>query len=186
MADDRLSLIELAESHAKQFKTVDRRQKEIRRIIDRVKEIFNNEGESFEDGDEKLNVPDTQPIPSFPINMVLIAFLKDALDAATGLTVVLYVMSWIMWPIVYLILFFWIRYRMGGVMWKGAIIRRIYIKFIFNRFITSALIELIPVLNVIPTTTIIVLMAHYKEKKLVRLANLVLEELHKAKIYLID
>ena len=70
------------------------------------------------------------------------------------------------------ILFFWIRGKISGGLWKKQMI-----KWLYRRLLLAAVIEIFPVLKIIPATTILILMAHYHEKKIVKLFDLTLEEL---------
>jgi hypothetical protein len=71
------------------------------------------------------------------------------------------------------VLFFWFLGKIHGVWWKKKTI-----SWLWKRLLLGAVIEHIPFLKLIPTFTILVLMAHYRETKLVKILNAVLEELH--------
>lgn len=64
----------------------------------------------------------------------------------------------------------WCKGRISGGFWKKKAIG-----WLWKRYLATFIIELIPFFNIIPTNVIFVLMAHYKEKKMVKLFNAALE-----------
>lgn len=157
--------------------------KAINQTLGKVKEIFRKEGEEFEDSDAKRLAEDPPTHSDFPFMILAVAIAKDALDwVGTGLA--LTVIGIIVWIFVYivglvlaLVLLMWCFGKTSGGWWKKRIIRYLWI-----RYILAMCIELVPGLNVVPANTIFVLMVHYREKKIVKLFNLALEEMKKAGI----
>jgi hypothetical protein len=138
-----------------------------RRIIKDNRDLFN-------DGDELLVAKKPPITPSFPVIIVGLAILKDFLDVL-DLSIIGIIFTTITSILVSLILAFWTFGRASGGWWKKRLI-----KWLIKRFIIMLGLELIPFFKIIPATTIFILMAHYREKKMVKIANLILEELHRA------
>ena len=74
------------------------------------------------------------------------------------------------------VLFFWV---FGKVRFKG--FRKRFIKWVLSRACITAILEMIPFVQIVPVTTIFILMVHFKEKKIVKLFDLALEELRRSK-----
>lgn len=138
-----------------------------------IRAIFNEKGENFdaEDANDVLRDP-PEPV-HFPFLIAGISAFKDVTDAL-DITIAGIIVTTLLSVFVSLTLFFWFWGKMKGRWWKKAMM-----KFIVRRFFLMLGIELLPFLKFIPMTTIFVLMAHYKEKKIVRLMNLALEIMHK-------
>jgi hypothetical protein len=152
---------------------IENQQKEtaLQIAIGKGKKIFEDENESFEDGDEKLLVAEGAQEPSFPIFMFAAALLKDIFDSIglTGIGLILTIPFNIIFWIVMII---WSWSKMSGGWWKGRMI-----KWLWKRFMFAFILDFIPIA---PAATILVLMAHNHEKKIVRLFNEFLEELKRA------
>ena len=104
---------------------------------------------------------------SFPMLIIMVAIFKDMIDLGSfGL------LGIITSPIFIMILFFW---RFG----KSNYIRRKLTKWILRRYIAAFVIGIIPGLNILPEATILVLLIHYREKKVVQEFYKALEVLHK-------
>lgn len=119
---------------------------------------------------------DTYEHPSFPYGIFTIAFLKDSLDVLLELSIIGIPVSTALSFLMTIVLFFWFLGKMQGVWWKKKTI-----SWMWKRLLLGAVIEHIPFLKLIPTFTILVLMAHYRETKLVKIFNAVLEEMHTGK-----
>lgn len=149
----------------------------VRKTIEEIHEIFRNEKETFDEeniGNLKHNPP--EPV-HFPIFIFACALAKDAADVPSTILVVTILISIFLGFVLSFILFLWAFGKMSGGWWKKAIIRWLWI-----RLGLVALIEMLPVIQLIPANTIFILMVHYKEKKIVRLFNLALEKMHDAGI----
>jgi hypothetical protein len=147
----------------------------IARSYDAVAELFASRGETFEDEDaQKLEEGDAPKKPSFPFMIVMVSVLKDILDWPLDLTVVLAIAAFCLSIFLGLILAFWTMGKISGGWWKKSLIRWLWLRF----FIMLG-IELIPFVNLAPANTIFVLMAHYKETKIVKLFDEALEILHR-------
>ena len=72
-----------------------------------------------------------------------------------------------------LILFFWVLGKMSGGWYK-----KMFIRWMLTWFVVTCLGENTPFLNMLPVTTIFVLMVHFRETKIVKLINDALEALH--------
>ncbi len=147
---------------------------ETQRIIGRVREIFRDGGENFEEGDEKLLVANPPQEPDFPYMIVMMAAMKDLLDIPLELTLIGIIFTTMLSLVLACILFIWCLGKTSGGWWKQKIIRWIWI-----RCVATILLEFIPFFKMVPATTIFILMAHFHEKKIVRLFNVALEELRK-------
>lgn len=140
----------------------------------RRREIFSNITKLSDEEDEKLIINDVPKMPPFPFLIVLMAVFKDVIDFLLNLTLIAAPLPVISSFLVGVVLFFWILGKASGGWWKKRLI-----KWLWTRYVITLLIELIPFVNIIPATTIFILMAHYREKKIVRIINGVLGELRK-------
>ncbi|MFZ2253154.1 MAG: hypothetical protein WAW13_03205 [Minisyncoccia bacterium] len=147
------------------------------------KRRYQNIQRIFSEGEETIDAGDTEilremktekvPLPPFPYFIFSIALLKDIVDVIATITLVGIVLSMALSFLFALILFIWTMGKMSGGWWKKKLIN-----YILVRYSITIAIEFIPGVNIIPTTTIFILMAHYRETKIVKLLNLALEELH--------
>ena len=144
----------------------------------KIAELFQSKGEEFENEDvEKLQTGDIPEMPSFPFLILLAGISKDAFDVA-DLTGVGVIATFFLWIVLTATLTFWTWGKISGGWWKKRII-----KWMWTRLILCVTIEMIPFLHMfVPANTIYILMAHYKEKKIVILFNEALEILHKSGI----
>lgn len=140
----------------------------------RRREIFSNITKLSDEEDEKLIISDVPKIPPFPFLIVLMAVFKDVIDFLLNLTLIAAPLPVISSFLVGVVLFFWVLGKASGGWWKKRLI-----KWLWTRYVITLLIELVPFVNIVPATTIFILMAHYREKKIVRIINGVLEELRK-------
>lgn len=146
----------------------------ISRVLRDIKADFSDKGEEFNSNDlEKLVTTPPPTTPPFPFLILSLAILKDFLDGLANLTVILVIGTTILGFAVGLAIAIWMFGKLSGGWWKKAMMRWIWI-----RLGLAITIEIIPFVQVIPANTIIVLMAHYKEVKIVRLFNRALERLH--------
>lgn len=152
------------------------RRNALKRRYQNIQRIFSEGGETIDDGDvgiiRELKT-EKVPLPPFPYFIFSIALLKDIVDVIATITLVGIVLSMALSFLFALILFFWTMGKMSGGWWKKRLIN-----YILVRYGITIAIEFIPGVNIIPTTTIFILMAHYRETKIVKLLNLALEELH--------
>lgn len=122
--------------------------------------IFQEEGVAYEKDDIaeilKANTPDE---PSFPFFIILLAIIKDILDALT-LSGVGYVISFVTSILIGAIIFIWIISK-GKAPWRKKHVRKS-----IERFVVANLADLVPLLNILPIETIFVLMVYSDEKQL--------------------
>jgi len=130
------------------------------------------------EGDEQLLIIDPPKKPNFPYFILTIALFKDFIDIPANLSVVGSFLPIFTTFIVWTILFFWMLGEMNGKWWKKFIIKRLILW-----MIGVAVVEALPFGSIIPATTILVLMIYYKEKKIVKIFNQILEEIHKQQIF---
>lgn len=153
-------------------------EEEVARVISRtladIGEMFASKGEKFEDEDvEKLTKEDPKPAPHFPMMIVSAAIIKDILDVPADLSLIGVVVAFLLSIAMSMILTIWTFNKISGGWWKKALIR-----WLWMLFFGTMVIEFIPFVQMIPANTIFVLMAHYKEKKIVKLFDAALEKLH--------
>lgn len=148
-------------------------QGRIARAFDAIGELFASRGEKFEDEDAQRLQEAPPSTPGFPFMIAGVSLLKDVLDWPFDVSLVFAIVAWLLSVLMGLILTFWTFGKISGGWWKKSLIRWLWMRF----FIMLGL-ELIPFVNMIPANTIFVLMAHYKEKKIVKLFDEALEILH--------
>ncbi len=151
-----------------------RRSKVYFKALRNARRIIKDNQDLFNDGDELLMVKKPPVTPPFPVIIVGLAILKDFLDVL-DVSIIGIIFTTIASILVSIILAFWTFGRASGGWWK----KRLF-TWLIKRFLIMLGLELVPFFKIIPATTIFILMAHYREKKLVKIANLVLEELHRA------
>lgn len=150
-----------------------RRNQKNRILRDASKAVLSKYREVLEEGDTQSLIKDPPVAPTFPFLIVVAAVGKDILDLF-DVTLVAMPLTYLLSLILIAVLFFWCLGKISGGWWKKKII-----SWLWKRYILVVIIELLPGFKLIPTTTIFILMAHYREVKLVKLLNLALEELHK-------
>lgn len=141
-----------------------------------AEKAFENEsGAALNDDVDELLIRGKETVPRFPFNIFCIALIKDILDglSLTGVGLILTVLATI--PIS-LILFFWLFNKIHGGWWKKGVI-----KWLWKRYFLTIIVEFIPGFQLVPATTIFVLMAHHKENKVVKLFNRMLDKLASVK-----
>jgi len=126
----------------------------------------------FEGNLEQFLSTDSAPSPGFPLFIITIAILKDCLDAPLDIVIVGAVITTLTSFIMAIILFFWVWGKLSGGWWKKKLIRWLWV-----RYVMIAILEILPFFKIVPAATIFVLMAHHREKKVVKLFNLALEEI---------
>lgn len=138
---------------------------ETRLIEAELAQIAEAEGFEREAGDAEMLVKNPPQKPPFPGIMLPIAVLKDVLDGAdiTGLGIIV---TTALSFLISLVLFFWFLGKMSGIQ-----------KWLWKRYVFAMAIEFVPLLKIFPATTILVLLAHYRETKIVRLLNSALERI---------
>lgn len=144
----------------------------------RARQIYNEAGETFEEEDIHKLVTDKPTNPTFPFIMMTVAVLKDIIDIPGELSAIAIVLTTLLSALLSLILSIWTYNRMSGGWWKKRIIRTIW-----KRWLIATLIEISPWGKMIPANTIFIWMANNSEKKIVKLANLALEEFHKTESF---
>jgi len=148
-----------------------------RKLLKKIEDSFEEENEEFDGDDLALMVEDQAEKPDFPYMVFIFAIIKDCLDVMANLTIIGILFVWPLSIIFALGLFMWVFGRMGGGWWKKRIIR-----WVWNRYMLTIVIEFIPFLQMIPANTIFILMVHNKETKIVKLMNEALEQIHNLKI----
>jgi hypothetical protein len=145
--------------------------KRSRDVLKKVKEIFNDNGVKFQKGDEINIITKPTQKPDFPYLIILTAIIKDIIDFPAEISVIGIILTTFLSIVLSIILFFWVLGKASGGWWKRRIIGWIWL-----RYFTITILEFIPFLKMIPAATIFILMVHNKENKIVKLANLALEE----------
>jgi len=142
-------------------------------ILVAAKRVFEEYGETDVEQEEVNEIIAEQPPPAeFPYGIIVIAILKDILDAFdfTGIGVVLTTFFSILMSV---ILFSWTWGKVSGAWWKKRLFKKL-----FARYIVAIIIEFVPWLKIIPTNTVFVYMSYRNESKLVQMFNVFLEKLH--------
>lgn len=151
-------------------------QRDVQRMYSAIREIFSEGGESFDESDvREISELKTRSVekPGFPFFIFTVAVLKDLLDVIATLIVVGVPITMALSFLMSIILFFWSFGKMSGGWWKKRMIR-----YILVRYGIMFAIEAVPLVNIVPTTTIFILLVHHRETKIVKLINLGLEKLH--------
>jgi len=174
---EEFNLSQLYKARARDFRTVNEQHREIKRIVGKVQEIFQDKGETFEDGDEKLLVAEPAEEPDFPQIIFMAAVMKDLLDIPLELSIIGIILTTMLSFVLSIVLFIWVLGKLSGGWWKKRIIRWLWI-----RYVAVIILEFFPFFKIVPATTIFIYMAYKREKKIVKLFNLALEELHNAGI----
>lgn len=153
----------------------ERHHANIQRAFDSVGELFQSKGEEFTDEDVRQMATERPPsIPSFPLLMVTAGLIKDAVDVL-DLTIVGVIAAFFFSIVFAFIMFFWSLGKISGGWWKKGMI-----KWVLRRAGIVLILEIFPFIQIIPATTVFILLAHYHETKIAKLFNEGLEHLHKA------
>ncbi len=140
----------------------------------KVEELFASKGEKFGEEEAQQMVDDPPRMPGFPILIFGGALIKDAVDFL-DLTIVGAIAVFFFSVIYAIVLAFWSYGKISGGWWKKILIKKILI-----RYGICMVLEAIPFIQIVPATTIFVLLAHYHETKIAKLFNEGLEHLHGA------
>lgn len=124
-------------------------------------------------GDDFVKTQGFAQAAQFPMLILIMAAAKDLLDLPLELTFVGILITTVLSLMITLVLIFWFFGKMSGVWYK-----KILIKWLWKRLLLTIIIEMLPFAKIIPATTILVLMAHHKENKLVQVFNRGLELAH--------
>lgn len=116
------------------------------------------------------------PLPPFPFVMLTIAIMKDIIDVPGELSVIGIVLTTALSLVIALVLFFWFMGKVSGKWWKGRMV-----SWLWKRYVFAIALEFIPFFKIVPATTILVLMAHFRETKTVKILNSAMEAIHSAK-----
>lgn len=136
--------------------------------------------------EEKLDVQDdellaTQPkkveLAPFPYGIFFLAFIKDVLDAVFTISIFGFIVAVALTPMIAFVLFYWVMGKMNGGWWKKRLIGWMWV-----RLLIVIGFEILPFFQIIPATTIFVLMVHFRETKLGKAFNAVLERVHTHRI----
>lgn len=136
----------------------------------RVRDILNKHG--LEEESERTSVSVERPKhPSFPTLMFGFAAMKDMLDVA-DLSIIGMFITYPLSVLVGIIIFVWIwnKVRYSGV-------KKQMVGWLWRRYALAMIVEFIPGFKLVPANMILIAMAHYKEKKLVQLFDLALDEM---------
>lgn len=149
---------------------------ELQRVYQNIHDLFEKSGESVNDTEinemRQLGIDRPQTV-DFPYIIFTIAVLKDISDVLATITIIGAVATLATSFICAIILFIWTLDKMNGGWWKKRLIKGLLI-----RYGIMVTIEFIPGVNIIPTATIFMLMAHFREVRLVKMINIALEEMH--------
>lgn len=146
-------------------------RKDTREVKDAVDDFEKESGEELSDKAEELLAKGDEKVPKFPFFILSIALLKDIIDMLDFTIVGIIIVEIAMLPLS-VILFLWLFNKIHGGWWKKGLI-----KWLWNRYILTMIVEFIPGFQLVPATTIFVLMAHHKESKAVKMFNRMLEKL---------
>ncbi len=144
---------------------------EAQQSLAQIRQAFTSAHEELSDSDVRdlSNTKHKQlSQPGFPYFIFTVAVLKDILDVIATVTLIGIVVSMALSFLCALILFIWTLSKLHGT---GHVQKKLA-KRILIKYGLSTGIEFIPGINVIPTTTVFVLLAYFDEKKLVGLFNL--------------
>lgn len=144
------------------------------RAFANVAELYSSKGETFGDDEvrQMLGEDSAPKIPNFPILIFGGAAIKDAVDFL-DLTIVGAIAVFFFSVMFAIVLAFWSYGKISGGWWKKALIKKIFI-----RYGICMTIEMIPFIQIVPTTMVFVLLAHFHETKIAKLFNEGLEHLH--------
>ncbi len=143
------------------------------RVLSSVQEFLASKGGDVELGDLLKGAP---TVSTFPILIFGGAFIKDLLDAL-DFTIVGMIFVFFFTIIFSFILSLWCLGKISGGFWKKAMI-----KWLLKRVGIFLVLEFVPFLQIVPATTVFVLMVHYRETKIAKIMNEGLEQLHRAGI----
>jgi len=127
---------------------------------------YNDSEQLSADEEAEISLNGAPVKPLFPFMILLVALLKDFIDFIS------FGFLGILTSIVAgLVIWLWMLGKIG-------MIQKRLTKWFLRRFIIAMFIESIPLVSMLPITTILVLLAHNKEKVIVQKFYLALEKLH--------
>jgi len=103
---------------------------------------------------ESWNMPGE---PNFPILIFLVAVFKDFIDIVSG-----GFLGWLTSLIAGIVIWFW-------TLGKTNIVEKRLMRWFIRRFIIRMLLDALPIVGMWPFATTLILAAHHREKKLVKL-----------------
>jgi len=115
---EEFNLRQLHRARTRDFRTKHKQQREVKKIIEKVQNIFRDNGEEFEIVDEVKLVTKPGEIPNFPIIIFMAAIIKDLLDIPQELTIVGIIFTTILSLILGAVLFIWTIKKTNGGWWK--------------------------------------------------------------------
>ena len=151
------------------------RERATERALDSVRELFASKGVEF-DPEHAQQILDGKPssVPSFPILMFSLGLLKDVFDFL-DLTGVGIIVAFVFSIIFFFVFFIWSLGKISGGWWKKKMIA-----WLWKRAAAAALFEFFPFVQMVPATTLLILLAHYHETKTAKLISMALEQVHAA------
>ncbi len=150
-------------ANRRSLSTQPRDRKKLLNLQQKIEDLYQSRDEEF---DAELEVVYNNPPekPTFPVLMITFAFIKDFLDVLDLLLIGM-IFTTLLSFVLAVVLFIWVTTK-GGDWWKRKLIRWIWV-----RYIAVIFLEFIPFVKLVPATTLLILMVHNKENKLVQLAN---------------
>lgn len=136
-----------------------------------MESAFEEQGEelSEEVKDEIINEGEEQTVV-FPVFILAVALIKDTVFDVAQLTIVGAILTFFGTILANIIIFFWLIGKMRGARWKRQMLVKVWIW-----FFGVTTIESLPILSLIPATTILVFLAANREKKFAQMFNEALE-----------
>jgi hypothetical protein len=127
---------------------------------------------AIENEETEASLASPPQMPSFPTIIVTLALLKDFIIDPADLTIVGYILLLPIKLLIVVIIFLWCWGKISGTWWKKPLSR-----WLLRRYVPMICAELLPFVDMVPWTTVFVLMGHYKEKRAVQIANRVLDDI---------
>jgi len=152
-------------------------QLERRRIqakIDTATELFRKEGFDLRLEDDSLVASGAPPKSGFPVVIFSLTLAKDFLDVA-DITILLMVVTKPLSLLMGVIIFIWMSIHFSGNFWRKQGLR--VLGKIWLGFFGTSVLEMIPIIGILPLNSWFVLWAHNKEKKLVKAFDKVIHKL---------
>lgn len=119
--------------------------------------------EVSENGVDVEDMEETVSKHSFPLAVFMVAVVKDITDAGSfGLLFI------VTTPIFYGV---WLSYMSG----KGRFMKNVMGKWVFRRMLYTTAIEITPVISMLPASSALVIMAHYRESAIVKELDLLID-----------
>ncbi len=153
------------------------RQLERRRIqarIDIATELFKQEGFDVRLEDDSLVADGAPPKSGFPVVIFVLTVAKDFLDVL-DVTLIMMVVTKPLSLMMGVIIFTWMSIHFSGRFWRKKGLK--VLGKIWLRFFGTSVLEMIPIVGILPLNSWFVLWAYHKEKKLVKAFDAVLRKL---------